>query len=80
MMRTKEVTEVRTPGRRPTSAYLWVSRMSGAIGLIAIILALISGLVGQLIVGASSSTLILFAIAAFVFAIWALVYEIRDKG
>ena len=66
--------------REATSIYLWISRVSGALGLIAMILALITGLTGQRIVGAASITLILCAVAAFVFAIWAIVYEIRDQG
>lgn len=66
--------------RNPTTAYLWVSRLAGVVGVVCIILALISGAIGQRIVIAAPSTLVLLAIAAFLFAIWAIAYEVRDYG
>lgn len=66
--------------RNPTTVYLWLSRLAGGAGIVCIILALISGAMGRRIVIATPSTLVLLAIAAFLFAIWAIAYEIRDYG
>lgn len=66
--------------RNPTTIYLWLSRLAGGVGIVCIILALISGAIGQRIVVAAPSTLVLGAIAAFLFALWAIAYEIRDYG
>lgn len=66
--------------RVPTTAYLWVSRLAGLVGIVCILLAAITGLTGITIVIAKASTLILAAIASFLIAIWAVLYEIRDYG
>lgn len=66
--------------RVPTTWYLWISRIAGAVGIILVILAVISGIAGANVFLARPSTIVLGAIAAFLFAIWSVLYELRDYG
>jgi len=65
--------------RVPTTVYLWVSRIAGFIGIVCIIIALVTDLTDSVWL-ALPRTYIQIAIAAFLFAIWALLYELRDRG
>ena len=71
--------EVLTMERVPTTLYLWVSRAAGFVGIVCIIIALVTSATDSVWI-ALPRTYVLIAIAAFVFAIWALLYELRDKG
>lgn len=62
----------------PLNWYFWVFLLSGLLGVLCIILAVITGLVGQTIVLAKASTLIQAAIALFIFSIGVLLFEIRN--
>jgi len=65
--------------RTPTTSYLWISRIAGFAGIVCIIMALVTSLTKNLVV-ANPSTFVQLAIAAFLFAIWSIIYEIRDRG
>jgi hypothetical protein len=65
--------------RTPTTAYLWISRFGGFVGMACIIIAVVTG-VTESHLAASPQTYVLIAIAAFLFAIWAVLYELRDQG
>ena len=65
--------------RVPTTAYFWVSRLSGLAGVVLIIIAVVTGLTNHTL-RAFPRTYIELGIAAFIFAIWAVVYELRDQG
>ena len=65
--------------RVPTTAYLWVSRLAGFAGIVCIIIAAVTGSTHH-VLRALPRTWVEFAIAAFVFAIWAVLYELRDQG
>jgi len=65
--------------RTPTTSYLWISRIAGFAGIVCIIMALVTSLTENLVV-ANPSTFVQLAIAAFLFAIWSIIYEIRDRG
>lgn len=72
--------------RVPSTAYLLVSRLAGVVGGLCLLLALITGLVKwsgltkEFLLVARPSTLVLTAIAFFLIAIWAVLYELRDCG
>ena len=65
--------------RTPTTLYLWISRVAGFAGIVCIIMALVTAVVDTTVV-ARPTTLVQVAIAAFLFAIWGVLYEIRDRG
>ncbi len=65
--------------RNPTTAYLWISRLAGFIGLACMIISVVTAL-GDFTLRAHPSTYVQIAIAAFLVAIWAILYEIRDRG
>jgi len=65
--------------RTPTTLYLWISRASGFAGIVCLILLFVSKLIDTMII-ASHTILVLLAIAAFLFAIWSVLYELRDQG
>ena len=65
--------------RTPTTLYLWISRASGFAGIVCLILFVVSKAADVGII-ASHTILVLLAIAAFLFAIWSVLYELRDKG
>ena len=63
----------------PTSIYLVVSRLSGLAGIACIIIAVVSKLTDR-VFKATPSTYIEIAIAAFLFAILVVLWEMRDQG
>ena len=65
--------------RAPTTAYFWISRLGGFVGIECMIVAVVTGVTESELV-ASPQTYVLIAIAAFLFAIWAVLYELRDTG
>lgn len=65
--------------RVPTTSYLWVSRLAGFVGIVCIIIAVVTDATDR-VLAALPRTYIEIAIAAFLFAIWALLYELRDRG
>jgi uncharacterized membrane protein len=66
-------------GKVPTTVYFWVSRLAGCVGIVLIIIALVTGLTNHML-RAFPHTYIELGIAAFIFAIWAVLYELRDQG
>ena len=68
------------PQRVPVTVHLWISRLAGLAGAVAILLGGYTGFTGERIVRAAASTWVLVAIAAFLVAIWAVLYEIRNYG
>jgi hypothetical protein len=65
--------------RIPTTVYLWISRLGGFVGIACLVVAVVAG-VEETEYVASPRTYVLLAIAAFLFAIWAVLYELRDRG
>jgi len=65
--------------RTPTTLYLWISRAAGFAGIVCIIIALVTGVTETKVVSAPA-TFVQLAIAAFLFAIWGVLYELRDQG
>lgn len=65
--------------RVPTTVYLWVSRIAGFLGIVCLIIALVTDMTDSVWL-ALPHTYVQIAIAAFLFAIWALLYELRDRG
>jgi len=65
--------------RAPTTVYFWVSRLAGFVGIVCIIIAVVTGLTNHTL-RAFPRTYIELAIAAFIFAVWAVLYELRDQG
>ena len=65
--------------RNPTTLYLWISRAAGFAGLVCIVLAIASA-VADSVWMAMPRTYVQIAIAAFLFAIWGVLYELRDQG
>jgi len=66
--------------RNPTTLYLWISRAAGFVGLVCIIIALVTAATDSMLASALPRTYVQIAIAAFLFAIWAVLYELRDQG
>ncbi len=72
--------ERREPVERvPTTVYFWISRLGGLAGVVCMIIAAVTGVQEKALV-ASPRTYVLIAIASFLFAIWAVLYELRDQG
>jgi hypothetical protein len=65
--------------RTPTTLYLWISRAAGFVGIVCIIIALVTGVMDSELI-ASPGTYVQISIAAFLFAIWGVLYELRDRG
>ncbi len=65
--------------RVPTTLYLWVSRAAGFVGIVCLIIALVADVTDS-VWAALPRPYVQIAIAAFLFAIWALLYELRDRG
>ena len=65
--------------RVPTTLYFWISRLAGFVGLVCMIVALVSALMDDVWL-AMPRTYVQIAIAAFLVAIWAVLYELRDRG
>ena len=65
--------------RNPTTLYLWISRAAGFAGLVCIIIALVTAVTDDVVV-AEPRTYVQIAIAAFLVAIWSVLYELRDQG
>jgi hypothetical protein len=65
--------------RVPSTAYLWISRFGGFVAIVCIIIAVVTDATNS-VLGALPKTYIQIAIAAFLFAIWAVLYELRDQG
>jgi uncharacterized sodium:solute symporter family permease YidK len=63
----------------PTTVYFWVSRLAGFVGIVLIIIAVVTGLTNHTL-RAFPRTYVELAIAAFILAIWAVLYELRDRG
>ena len=65
--------------RVPTTLYLWISRAAGFVGIAFVFVAFITR-VTDMRAMASPATYVQLAIAAFLVAIWAVLYELRDQG
>jgi hypothetical protein len=65
--------------RVPTTLYFWISRLAGFVGLACMVVALVSALTEE-VWWAMPRTYVQIAIAAFLVAIWAVLYELRDRG
>jgi len=65
--------------RTPTTFYLWISRVAVFAGIVCLIIALVTRVAETCLV-AAPATYVQLAIAAFLFAIWGVLYEIRDRG
>jgi uncharacterized sodium:solute symporter family permease YidK len=66
-------------GRAPTTLYLWISRLAGFVGIACIIIAVVTAATDSVLM-ALPRTYVQIAIAAFLFAIWGVLYELRDQG
>jgi hypothetical protein len=65
--------------RTPTTLYLWISRLAGFAGLACIVIAVVTAVTDDVLY-ALPRTYVQIAIAAFLFAIWGVLYELRDQG
>ena len=65
--------------RNPTTLYLWISRAGGFAGIVCLIIALVTKVTDTTLI-ATPVGFVQLAIAAFLFAIWSVLYELRDKG
>jgi hypothetical protein len=65
--------------RNPTTPYLWISRLAGFSGIGCLVVALVTAVTDDVLM-ALPRTYVQIAIAAFLVAIWAVLYEIRDRG
>ncbi|HEY49810.1 MAG TPA: hypothetical protein G4O13_07175 [Dehalococcoidia bacterium] len=65
--------------RVPTTIYLWISRLAGLVGIACMVIAVVTSVTDSEL-KAQPSTYVVIAIAAFLFAIWAVLYEMRDRG
>jgi ABC-type phosphate transport system permease subunit len=65
--------------RVPSTLYLWISRFAGFIGLACMVVALVTAVTDN-VLQALPRTYVEIAIAAFLVAIWAVLYELRDRG
>ena len=66
--------------KTPTTLYLWISRVAGFAGLVCLVIALVPAVTDSMLASALPRTYVQIAIAAFLFAIWAVLYELRDQG
>jgi hypothetical protein len=65
--------------RVPTTSYFWVSRLAGFAGIACMVIAVVTGVTHHEL-RAHPAVWVQIAIAAFIFAIWAVLYELRDRG
>jgi hypothetical protein len=65
--------------RTPTTSYLWISRLGGFVAIGCLIVAVVSATMDKVLM-ALPRTYVEISIAAFLFAIWAVLYELRDRG
>ena len=65
--------------RNPTILYLWISRLAGFAGLVCIVIAVVTAVTDDVLL-ALPRNYVQIAIAAFLFAIWGVLYELRDQG
>jgi hypothetical protein len=65
--------------RVPTTSYFWVSRLAGFVGIVCMVLAVVTS-VTEHHLATDPAEWVQIAIAAFIFAIWAVLYELRDQG
>jgi TctA family transporter len=65
--------------RVPTTLYFWVSRLAGFVGIVCMIIAVATSLADRRL-ATDPAEWVQVAIAAFIFAIWAVLYELRDRG
>ena len=65
--------------RNPTTLYLWISRAGGFVGIVCLIIALVTKVTDTKLI-ADPISFVQVAIAAFLFAIWSVLYELRDQG
>ena len=65
--------------RVPTTSYFWVSRLAGFAGIVFVIIAIVTSATHHHM-RATPAEWVQIAIAAFLFAIWAVLYELRDRG
>jgi len=69
----------RAMDRAPTTSYFWISRLAGFVGIACMVLAVVTSVTHHYL-RATPAEWVQIAIAAFVFAVWAVLYEIRDRG
>lgn len=65
--------------RVPTTLYFWISRLAGFIGIVCMVLAVATSVSNHKL-ATDPAEWVQIAIAAFIFAIWAVLYELRDRG
>jgi hypothetical protein len=65
--------------RVPTTVYFWVSRLAGFVGIVCMVIALVTSVINRKL-ATDPAEWVQVAIAAFIFAIWAVLYELRDRG
>ena len=65
--------------RVPTTVYFWVSRLAGLVGIVCMVIAVVTS-VTEHHLATNPAEWVQIAIAAFIFAIWAALYELRDRG
>jgi magnesium-transporting ATPase (P-type) len=65
--------------RVPTTLYFWVSRLAGFVGIVCMVIAVVTS-VTEHHLATDPAEWVQIAIAAFIFAIWAVLYELRDRG
>jgi len=65
--------------RAPTTIYFWVSRLAGFVGIVCMVIAVVTSVANRKL-ATDPAEWVQVAIAAFIFAIWAVLYELRDRG
>jgi DMSO/TMAO reductase YedYZ heme-binding membrane subunit len=65
--------------RVPTTLYFWLSRLAGFVGLVCMVIAVVTSVTNHKL-ATDAAEWVQIAIAAFIFAIWAVLYELRDQG
>jgi DMSO/TMAO reductase YedYZ heme-binding membrane subunit len=65
--------------RVPTTLYFWVSRLAGFVGIVCMVIAVVTSVANRKL-ATDPAEWVQVAIAAFIFAIWAVLYELRDRG
>ena len=65
--------------RAPTTIYFWVSRLAGFVGIVCMVIAVVTSVANRKL-ATDPAEWVQVAVAAFIFAIWAVLYELRDRG
>lgn len=65
--------------RTPTIAYLWIAWVAGFAGIVCLFISAVTHLLETTWI-AMPDTWVQLAIAAFLFAIWGILFEIRERG